>query len=122
MICEKNKIVYISLFEVSNYHYMRMYMYITYVSMVDFCIHSFSFKVNYCLIAYRLRILLMSVSETLFKHTKISNYSLKKLNILIFNVINTHIFIYTYHLRSLISAPSISLRLIKLILQMSLYS
>jgi len=43
--------------------------------------------------------------RALFKHSKISNYSSKKTNILISNALITCIFINTYYLWSLKSAP-----------------
>lgn len=39
-----------------------------------------------------IRVLLTSVPRVLFKHFKRRNYSIKKLNILIFNALNTSIF------------------------------
>jgi len=46
----------------------------------------------------------MSAPLALFKHFKLGNYSLKKSNSLIFNVLNTHVFIKSYYLRHLKSA------------------
>jgi len=43
----------------------------------------------------------MGVFVTLFKHSKLGTYSLKKSNSLIFNVLNPQIFIKNYHLRPL---------------------
>ena len=49
----------------------------------------------------RIKDLLMGVFVTLFKHSKLGTYSLKKSNSLIFNVLNPQIFIKNYHLRPL---------------------
>ena len=51
------------------------------------------------------RVLLTSTHMTLFKHSKISNYFLKKSNILISKALIRRIFINTYYLWSLTSAP-----------------
>lgn len=48
-------------------------------------------------------VMLTSISDTLFKYSKLKNYSLKSSNNLIFNAINTYIFIKSYHLKSLMS-------------------
>lgn len=67
---------------------------------------SFSFlEYSYALFLYKFWVLLTSVSGTLFKHTKISNYHFKKSNISISNAIITCIFINTCYLCSLKSAP-----------------
>jgi len=49
------------------------------------------------------RVLLRSAPMTLFKHSKLRNYSLKRLNCSISNALNTHIFIKSYYLRPLTS-------------------
>jgi len=49
--------------------------------------------------------MLMSASETLFKHSKFSKYFLKMLNFSIYNALITLTFTKVYHLRSLTSIP-----------------
>lgn len=66
-------------------------------------------------------VLLMSATKTLFKHFKICNYFLKKLNISISNVLTTHFFINTYYLQSLksVSGTLVNISLSKIVPQFS---
>lgn len=50
-------------------------------------------------------VLLTSVSVTTFKDLKYRNYFSKKSNTTNFDTLNTHIFMKTYDLKSLISVP-----------------
>jgi len=54
----------------------------------------------------------LRVPETLFKHSKLSNYSLKILKFSIFNPLITQTFIKSYHLMSLWTLINISLKLV----------
>jgi len=57
----------------------------------------------------------MSALGTLFKHFKFGNYFLKKSNSLIFNALNTHVFIKSYsYLRPLTNVSGHSLTFSKL--------
>jgi len=53
------------------------------------------------------KVLLTSVIETLFKHDKLSNYSLKMLKFSISNLLITQTFIKIYHLRFLTSTGAL---------------
>jgi len=52
-----------------------------------------------------IQVLLTSASGTLFKHSKLENYSLKKLNNSISNTLNAQVFIKSFCLKPLKSAP-----------------
>jgi len=51
-----------------------------------------------------IRVLLTSVLKVFFKNTQLKNYSLKRLNISIFDALNTQVSIKTYYLKYLKSA------------------
>jgi len=69
-----------------------------------------AFAYSYSMILIEIQVLiywisLTSAPETLIKHSKIKNYSLRKLNIFISNILITHIFIKIYHFKLLKSSP-----------------